>query len=132
MDDVRAPIDIRSTRFMDRLRLFIRSRHLAYHTEKTYCHWVLGYIRFSGRRHPEEMGEAEIEAYLQYLSTVRNVSPNTQKVALNALFFFIKSFCSVNSANCSLPMQPSHGRFPRCLVTTKPPACCGNCKVPPG
>ena len=92
MDDVRAPIDIRSTRFMDRLRLFIRSRHLAYHTVKTYCHWVLGYIRFSGRRHPEEMGEAEIEAYLQYLSTVRNVSPNTQKVALNALVFLYLKF----------------------------------------
>jgi integron integrase len=92
MDDVRAPIDIKSTRFMDRLRLFIRSRHLAYQTEKTYCHWVLGYIRFSGRRHPEEMGEAEIEAYLQYLSTVRNVSPNTQKIALNALVFLYQRF----------------------------------------
>ncbi len=38
------------------------------------------------------MGEAEIEAYLQYLSTVRNVSPNTQKVALNALVFLYQKF----------------------------------------
>ena len=92
MEDVRAPINPKSTRLMDRFRIFIRSRQLAYKTEKTYCYWVLAYIRFHGRRNPEEMGGREVEAFLEHLATQRNVSPNTQKTALNALVFLHQKF----------------------------------------
>ena len=79
MDDVRPPINLDSSRFMDRFRIFIRARHLAYKTEKTYCHWVISYIRFHKRRNPIEMGGPEIEQFLEYLSVKRNVAANTQK-----------------------------------------------------
>lgn len=79
MDDVRYPIDRESPRFMDRFKLFIRARHLAYRTEKTYCYWVLRYIRFHDRKHPMEMGAREIEDFLGYLSTQLSVAANTQK-----------------------------------------------------
>ena len=87
MDDIRHPIDRNSGRFMDRRRLFIRTRHLAYKTETTYCCWVLYYIRFHNRKDPRVMGACEVEDFLEYLSTQRNVAANTQKTALNALVF---------------------------------------------
>jgi integron integrase len=92
MDDVRSPIDSRSSRFMDQLRLFIRARYLAYTTEKTYCYWVIRFIRFNGKRHPKDLNESHIEAYLEYLSTQKNVAPNTQKLVLNALVFLYQQF----------------------------------------
>jgi hypothetical protein len=82
MDDVRAPIDIKKTRFMNRPRLFIRSRDLAYQTEKTYCHWVLDYIRLSGRRHPEEIGEATDPDIIQKILDHIEAPPPPNKPAI--------------------------------------------------
>lgn len=92
MDDVAPPLPIRPQRFMDRLRAFIRARHLAYRTEKTYCLWVRDFIRFNDRRHPEKMGHKEVEAWLSYLANHRNVAINTQKTALNAVVFMYHQF----------------------------------------
>ncbi len=92
MDDVPIPVKPDSARLLDRLRLFMRSRHMAWATEKTYVHWIRRYIYFHGKRHPEEMGAAEIESYLNYLGNQRAVSPGTQAIALNALVFLYKQF----------------------------------------
>jgi integron integrase len=77
---------------MDRFRLFIRTRQLAYKTEKTYCYWVLYFIRYHNRRNPLQMGAVEVEQFLEHLATQRNVAPNTQKTALNALVFLYHKF----------------------------------------
>ena len=95
MYDVRPPIEVDSNRFMDQFRIFIRSRHYSFKTEKTYCYWVLFYIRFHQLKHPKTMGNAEIEAFLEYLSVTRNVSGNTQKTALNALIFLYREFMKI-------------------------------------
>lgn len=92
MDDVPVAINPASKKFIDQLRLFMRSRHMAWATEKTYVLWVRRFIMFHHKRHPAEMGEAEIEAYLDHLSLVAQVSPRTQGLALNALVFLYKQF----------------------------------------
>jgi len=38
-------------------------------------------------RHPAEMGNVEIEAYLSYLATERHVSASMQNQAISALLF---------------------------------------------
>lgn len=53
-----------SKRFMDRFRVFIRSLYYAFKTEKTYCYLVLAFIRFHNLKHPESMGNVEIEHFL--------------------------------------------------------------------
>nr|WP_297401339.1 site-specific integrase [uncultured Marinobacter sp.] len=53
---------------MDRFRAFIRARHLAYRTKKTYCNWVREFIRFHNKRHPESMGAEEVNAWLSHLA----------------------------------------------------------------
>ncbi len=95
MYDVRKIISADSNRFMDRFRMFIRSRHYSYTTEKTYCYWVLFYIRFHHYKHPKTMSNNEIEAFLQHLSVSRQVAGNTQKTALNALIFMYREFMKI-------------------------------------
>lgn len=92
MDDIPVPLPAKPTRFMDRFRAFIRARHLAYRTEKTYCLWVREFIRFHGKRHPESMGAEEINQWLSHLANKRNVAVNTQKTALNAVVFMYQQF----------------------------------------
>lgn len=113
MYDVRPPIAIDSTRFMDRLRIFIRSRHYSFKTEKTYCYWVLCYIRFHKLKHPTTMGRHEIESFLEYLSVSRHVSINTQKTALNSLVFLYREFMGTDVEN----MKFSYAKKPRRIPT---------------
>jgi integron integrase len=56
-------------------------------TEKSYIGWVKRYIFFHHKKHPVEMGKAEIEAFLTHLAVERNVSATTQNQAFNALLF---------------------------------------------
>lgn len=90
--DVPIDLPMQPARLMDRFRVFVRSRNLAYSTEKTYVHWVLNYIRFHGRQHPETLSAADVKAFLSHLAVQRKCSPGTQKVALNALVFLYREF----------------------------------------
>lgn len=92
MDDIPIPLPDKPHRLMDQLRVFMRAKRLAYRTEKTYCTWILDFIRFHKRRHPDTMGSAEVDAWLSHLAVKRNVAVNTQKTALNAVVFLYKQF----------------------------------------
>lgn len=95
MNDIPVPVPANPIRLVDKLRQFIRKRGLAYATEKTYLHWILRFIRFHKRRHPVEMGAAELEAFLTHLSVQGSASKNTQRTALNALVFLYREFLGV-------------------------------------
>jgi integron integrase len=69
------------------MRDALRSRHYAKRTEHAYCLWVLRYIRFHNYRHPSEMVEPEINAFLPHLAVDKGVSASTQTQALSALLF---------------------------------------------
>jgi integron integrase len=75
---------------LDRLRSAIRLRHYSRRTEEAYAGWVRRYVVFHGKRHPSEMGDAEISKFLSYLAEDRQVSASTQNQALNALVFLYK------------------------------------------
>jgi integron integrase len=70
---------------MDLLRVDMRARGYALPTERTYLQWIRRYITFNQLRHPAEMGQAEIENFLNHLAVARTVAPSTQRTALNAL-----------------------------------------------
>ena len=77
-------------RLMDQIRAAIRTRHYSLRTEEAYCHWVKRFILFHGKRHPSEMGEVEITAFLTELAVERNVAASTQNQALAAILFLYK------------------------------------------
>lgn len=76
--------------FLRRVCESIRVRHYSIRTERTYLDWIRRYIRFHGKRHPEELGASHVAEYLTYLAVERNVAASTQNQALNALNFLYK------------------------------------------
>lgn len=111
MDDIRLPLKPGSTRFIDRFRWFLRQQQLSYATEKIYIHWVRSFIVYSGRRHPEQMGAAEIDAFLSWLAIERQCSPSTQAQALNALVFLYKRFLAIDIGTLAFT-RPAFKRRP--------------------
>ncbi|MBI3247760.1 MAG: phage integrase N-terminal SAM-like domain-containing protein [Deltaproteobacteria bacterium] len=77
-------------KLLDRVREAIRLRHYSLRTEDTYLHWIKRFIFFHGKRHPAEMGAAEITRFLSALAIDRHVSTSTQNQALNALLFLYR------------------------------------------
>jgi len=58
---------------LDQVKGRMRARHLSPRTEQAYVGWIMRYIRYHGMRHPSELGEAEIVAYLTYLTAEQRV-----------------------------------------------------------
>ncbi|NTW29610.1 MAG: integron integrase [Coriobacteriia bacterium] len=77
-------------RLMDEMRDAMRTRHYSSRTEKAYCSWAVRYIRFHKFRHPAEMAEPEINAFLTHLAVDEKVSASTQNQALAALLFLYR------------------------------------------
>lgn len=62
----------------EQLRRAIRVKHYSRRTEETYVGWYRRYVLWSGKRHPSEMGAAEVEGFLTHLATERGVVAVTQ------------------------------------------------------
>lgn len=77
-------------KLLDQLRSEIRVRHYSIRTERTYMDWAKDYIFFHDKRHPAEMGAAEINAWLSHLASDRNVTASTQNQALCAVLFLYR------------------------------------------
>jgi integron integrase len=73
------------------VRTALRTRHASRRTEKAYVGWIRRYILFHGKRHPAEMGAAEITQFLSALAVQRNVAASTQNQALSALLFLYRN-----------------------------------------
>ena len=66
--------EIREPRLLDRVREALRVRHMSKRTEEAYLQWIRRFILFHGKRHPADMGEKEINAFLTDLAVKRHVS----------------------------------------------------------
>jgi integron integrase len=75
---------------LEQMRAALRVRHYSLRTEQAYLGWARRFIRYHGRRHPRELGKAEIEAFLSELATHGKVAASTQNQALNALVFLYR------------------------------------------
>ena len=84
------PAPAQKPKLLDRLSEALRSRHYSRRTEQSYAHWVKRFIFFHNKRHPAEMAEPEINAYLTHLAVKEKVSASTQNQALSALLFLYR------------------------------------------
>jgi integron integrase len=75
---------------MGEVRSALRARHYSRRTEQAYCLWVRRFIRFHGLRHPSDMAEPEINAFVTHLAVVQHVSASTQTQALSAILFLYR------------------------------------------
>src|SRR5690606_39823066 len=55
-------------RLLDQVRIRCRTKHYSIRTERAYVGWARRFILANGRRHPRELGLAEIEAFLSSLA----------------------------------------------------------------
>jgi len=67
--------------FLQQVRRTLRLKHMSRRTEKSYLYYILDYIYFHNKRHPQDMGVEEIRAYLSYLATDRKIAASTQNIA---------------------------------------------------
>lgn len=79
--------DDHKPKFLDEVRRALRLRHYSIRTEQTYLDWIRQFILFHGKRHPNELGETEVGAFLTHLAADRHVAASTQNQALSALLF---------------------------------------------
>ena len=79
-------------KLVDQVRQVLHYHRYAYRTEKTYCDWIVRFLRYHGmKKHPCHMGKEEVEAFLRYLATREKVSAATQRQALNAIVFLYRA-----------------------------------------
>ncbi len=76
-----------SPKLLDRVRWQMRFKHYSIRTEQAYVDWIRRYILFHRKRHPDEMGEDEITAFLTHLAVDKQVAASTQNQAFAALLF---------------------------------------------
>ena len=71
-------------KLLDQVRDVIRRKHFSIRTEQTYVEWIKRHILFHGKRHPNEMAEAEIIVFLTHLARAGKVAASTQNQHVKA------------------------------------------------
>ena len=64
-------------RLLDEVRKAIRLRHYSYRTEKAYVDWIRRFVVYHDKRHPIQMGGAELEGFMSHLARSRRVCRDT-------------------------------------------------------
>lgn len=77
---------------LEAIRKDIRLRGYSISTEKTYLIWIRRFLFFIGDQDPFAASPQRIADYLTYLAVERHISPNSQKVVLNALIYFFTKY----------------------------------------
>ena len=83
-------MDTKSPKLLDQVRETLRTKHYSYRTEQTYVDCIKRFIMFHNKRHPQEMGADEVQAFITYLANERRVAASTQNQALSAIVFLYK------------------------------------------
>ena len=80
----------RPKKLLEQVRDAIQRKHYSPRTEESYIHWIKRYVVFHDKRHPQEMGSAQIEAFLTHLAVRESVAASTQNQALAAILFLYR------------------------------------------
>lgn len=82
-------------KLLDQVAAKMRLLRYSKRTEGAYVDWIKRFILFSNKRHPRDMGAAEIEAFLTHLAVERNVAASTQNQAFSALLFLYRNILDI-------------------------------------
>ncbi|HVY64373.1 MAG TPA: integron integrase [Gammaproteobacteria bacterium] len=83
-------------RLFDAVRQKVRAKHYSYRTEQQYLYWIRRFIVHHKKRHPAEMGAAEVEQFLTSLAVEARVSASTQNQALSAILFLYRQVLEID------------------------------------
>jgi len=77
-------------RLIDQVRQVIRTKHYSIRTEESSVNWDHRFILFRNKRHPAQMGTAEVEAFLSDLAVNGKVAAPIQNQAFSAILLLYK------------------------------------------
>lgn len=83
-------------KLLDQVRDKIRLKHYSIRTEQAYTDWIKRFILHFGKKHPRDMGAAEVEQFLTHLAVNGRVSASTQNQAKCALLFLYKEVLAID------------------------------------
>ncbi len=86
---------MKKPKLLNRVRTEIRRRNYSYRTEKSYLRWIIRYIRFHNKKHPQNMNADQVVEYLNHLAIKRKVAASTQNQALCAILFLYKQILEI-------------------------------------
>lgn len=66
-------LEPRHRKLLDEVGDAVRVKHYSYSTEKTYVYWVRRFIMFHNKRHPQEIGTAEVTQFLTHLVFILSI-----------------------------------------------------------
>src|SRR5712691_5605434 len=98
------------------LRRAVRVRHYSRRTEEAYVAWVRRFVRFSGLRHPRELGAAEVSAFLSHLAERDGLSAASQNQAASALAFLYERVLGRRLDALAVVRAKEPGRLPVVLT----------------
>lgn len=78
------------------MRQSLRTKHYSIRTEEVYLGWVRRFIAFHGRRHPREMDQVEVAAFLSHLAVAGDVSASTQNQALSSILYLYREVLGIS------------------------------------
>jgi site-specific recombinase XerD len=81
----------RPKKLLDQMCDVLRTQHDAIRTENASVDWAKRFILLHQKRHPQEMGRGEIDAFLTHLAVDRHIAASTHNQALSALLFLYKA-----------------------------------------
>jgi site-specific recombinase XerD len=105
-----------SKKLLDQVRDALRLKHYSYRTEQAYIDWITRYILYHGKRHPQEMGSAEVQAFLTHLAVEKNVAASTQNQAFSALLFLYREVFHQDLENLDALRAKKPKRLPTVLT----------------
>lgn len=99
------------SKLLDQVRLLLRSRRYSIRTEEAYLYWIRQYIIFHSKRHPADLGAADVSAFLSHLAVNRNVAASTQSQAASAILFLYRAVLNLPVEyihEVERPKRPAH------------------------
>lgn len=103
-----SPAPKKEKKLLDRYAEALRTLHYSARTEKTYISWVRQYILHHHKRHPREMGAAEINEFITFLANQKNVAASTQNQAISAILFLYRRVLNIELDETALfPIRPA-------------------------
>ena len=99
-------------RLLPEVRRVARVLRMSPRTEQAYIGWTKRLVKWAGTRHPKEITDAELIAFLEDLAVSHGVAAATQAQARGAILFLYQR---VLGRNLQLPYQVSHTAKPKRL-----------------
>ena len=106
-------------KLLDQVAAKMRLLHYSKRTETAYSDWIKKFILFHNKRHPRDMGAAQIESFLTHLAVVNHVAASTQNQAFSALLFLYQQILQIELPNINALRAAARNIFQWCFRLKK-------------